>query len=269
MKLTFHPATPIVSAETNERFADAIVDLLELVSGVKDVKVEETSMNPLEILPDNVLALAAAAVGTTALLSHSGGYVHFIQSVMEMKSHVEPSEFWPALNFWIFFAVGHPILQPILWISDVLHGSPGPKVGDLVPVTFLIGNLVAIWAVSNIKEIRNAVNVGNLLAFLTYVGAGLDGQAGLGDYDLALDDSYQGKVVKGCPSYDEVRQPSMENFDLQKYQGLWHEQKFHDWTQFKEVYDTTLDIKVCFMAGCDELDYSVPSVALTQTTIIF
>lgn len=36
----------------------------------------------------------------------------------------------------------------------------------------------------------------------------------------------------------------MKDFDLQKYQGLWYEQKFHDWTQFKEVYDTTLKIKL-------------------------
>jgi hypothetical protein len=88
------------------------------------------------------------------------------------------------------------------------------------------------------------VNVAALFAFLTYVGAGLDGAAGLGDFNLALDDSYKGQVVKGCPAYEEVRQPTMDNFDLKKYQGLWYEQKFHDWTQFKEVYDTTLGIKV-------------------------
>jgi len=88
------------------------------------------------------------------------------------------------------------------------------------------------------------VNVAALLAFLSYIGAGLDGQAGLGDYNLALDDSYKGQIVKGCPAYEEVRQSSMDNFDINKYQGLWYEQKFHDWTQFKEVYDTTLDIKV-------------------------
>ena len=50
--------------------------------------------------------------------------------------------------------------------------------------------------------------------------------------------------MKGCPAYEEVRQPSMDNFDIKKYEGKWYEQKFHDWTQFKEVYDTTLDIKV-------------------------
>jgi hypothetical protein len=93
-------------------------------------------------------------------------------------------------------------------------------------------------------QFRNAVNIAALCAFFAYVGAGLDGTAGLGDYNLALDDSYKEQVVKGCPTYDQVRQPSMDNFNLEKYQGKWYEHKFHDWTQFKEVYDTTLDIKV-------------------------
>lgn len=88
------------------------------------------------------------------------------------------------------------------------------------------------------------MNITLLAAFITYIGAGLEGTIGLGDYNLALDDSYKGQIVKGCPAYDEVRQPSMDNFNLEKYQGLWYEQKFHDWTQFKEVYDTTLSIKV-------------------------
>jgi hypothetical protein len=86
-------------------------------------------------------------------------------------------------------------------------------------------------------------------AFFAYVGAGLDGTAGLGDFNLALDDSYKGQIVRGCPTYDEVRQPSMDNFNLEKYQGKWYEHKFHDWTQFKEVYDTTLSIKVGSVFG--------------------
>jgi hypothetical protein len=244
LKFTFHPAAPIVSEETNEEFADALLELLEVVAGVKDVAIEDGTENPLSQIPENSLALAAAAFGSAAVLSHARGYIQFFQSVMEMKANVDPADFWPALNFWIFFAVGHPVLQPILWISDVLHGSPGPLIGDLVPVTFLLGNVIAIAAIMYSKEIRNAVNVAALFAFLTYVGAGLDGQAGLGDFNLALDDSYQGKVVKGCPAYNEVKQPSMNDFNLEKYQGLWYEQKFHDWTQFKEVYDTTLDIKL-------------------------
>lgn len=241
IKFTFHPASPIVSDERNKEFADALIELLEVVARTKDVP----SIDSLaDLIPDGILVKSAAVLGAGALLSHAGGYISFFQSVMEMKNNADPADFWAALNFWIFFAVGHPILQPILWISDVLHGSPGPMVGGLVPITFIAGNVLAIAAVSFSKEIRNAVNVAALFAFLTYVGAGLEGAAGMGDFNLALDDNYKGQVVKGCPAYEEVRQPSMDNFDITKYQGLWYEHKFHDWTQFKEVYDTTLGIKL-------------------------
>jgi hypothetical protein len=72
-----------------------------------------------------------------------------------MKSNVaDPADFWAALNFWIFFAVGHPVLQPILWISDVLHGTPGPKIADLVPALFLAGNAAVIAVLAASKEVR-------------------------------------------------------------------------------------------------------------------
>jgi len=257
MKFTFHPASPIVSAQTNDDFADVLLDILRVVSGsdedlvstkkslIGEKKNDNKNNNPLKLLPKNSLVAAVAAIGSVAVLSHAGAYAQFLSTLQEMKANIEdPADFSAALNFWIFFAVGHPILQPILWISDVLHGSPGPMVGNLVPVTFLLGNVVAIAAITYIAEIRNAVNVAALFAFFAYVGAGLDGQAGMGDFNLALDDSYKGQIVKGCPAYDEVRQPSMNDFNLEKYQGLWYEQKFHDWTQFKEVYDTTLGIKL-------------------------
>lgn len=70
-----------------------------------------------------------------------------------MKDSASVEDFWAAVNFWIFFAVGHPLLQPILWISDVLHGSPGPKIADLVPATFLLANVVAIYLISSFKEV--------------------------------------------------------------------------------------------------------------------
>ena len=252
IKFTFHPASPIVSEESNEDFADVLLDILRVVSGSDEELVStkkkinsSSGDNKDPLIPKNSLVLAAAAIGSLAVLSHAGGYAQFFNSLQEMKANVaDPADFNAALNFWIFFAVGHPILQPILWISDVLHGSPGPMIGDLVPATFILGNIVAIAAITYIAEIRNAVNVAAIFAFFAYVGAGLDGQAGLGDFNLALDDSYKGQIVKGCPAYEEVRQPSMNDFNLEKYQGLWYEQKFHDWTQFKEVYDTTLDIKV-------------------------
>ena len=249
---TFHPASPIVSEETNEKFADSFVQLLRIVSGETDAVTEtddngnnENSMGDVLNQLKQVPMLAAAGYGLFGLTSHANAWSNFFNAVMEMKNNVaNPEDFWAALNFWIFFAVGHPILQPILWISDVLHGTPGPVIGDLVPALFLGGNLAFIALLSFSREVKNAVNVFALSAFLSYVGAGLDGNAGLGDYNLGLDDRYNGNVVRGCPSYDEVRQGSMDNFDINKYEGLWYEIKFHDWTQFKEVYDTTLDIKV-------------------------
>ena len=78
-----------------------------------------------------------------------------------------------------------------------------------------------------------------LAAWFAFVGSGLSGTGDLGAYNLALNDG-----IKGCPTYEQVRQPSMDDFDVTKYQGRWYEQGFHDWTQFTEVYDTTLDIEL-------------------------
>jgi hypothetical protein len=242
MKFTFHPASPIVDEKTNAAFADAFLQTLEIVGGAKQVEVSDFEIPEI---PPNLLSTLTAISGSIAVSMHADSFVTFYDSVVEMYTNVNnPEDFWAALNFWIFFAVGHPILQPILWISDILHASPGQKIADLIPISFLLGNAIVIAAISSSKEIRNSVNIAALCAFLAYIGAGLDGQAGLADYNLALDDPYDGKVVKGCPSYEKVRQSSMDDFDLKKYQGLWYEQKFHDWTQFKEVYDTTLDIKL-------------------------
>eukprot|EP00977_Amphora_coffeiformis_P023037 scaffold12124_cov137-Amphora_coffeaeformis.AAC.3 len=246
LRLTFNAVSPIVSDEMNAKFADSFVELLEVVAGTKKVSISDELEDSvfLTFAKENALPLLVLVTGSAAVGSHASAWSEFYSSVMEMKANTEPEEFWSALNFWIFFAVGHPILQPILWISDVLHSTPGPMVGGLVPALFIAGNAAAIAAVTFSKQVRNALNIAAVAAFLAYVGAGLDGNAGLGDYNLALDDSYQGQVVKGCPAYDEVRQSSMDDFDLKKYQGLWYEHKFHDWTQFKEVYDTSLGIKL-------------------------
>eukprot|EP00558_Chaetoceros_sp_UNC1202_P009755 CAMPEP_0197249620 /NCGR_PEP_ID=MMETSP1429-20130617/48320_1 /TAXON_ID=49237 /ORGANISM="Chaetoceros sp., Strain UNC1202" /LENGTH=415 /DNA_ID=CAMNT_0042711203 /DNA_START=111 /DNA_END=1358 /DNA_ORIENTATION=+ len=242
---------PIVSEEQNAEFAESFIELLEIISGTKepsldyrDAEEADNSISIPKVIKDLPVA-AAVLYGVWGIGSHAGAWANFYDSVMQMKAAIDdPADFSAALNFWIFFAVAHPILQPVLWISDVLHGTPGPKIADLVPVLFILGNAAVIAAVSASKEIRNGLNIFALSAFLTYIGAGLDGKAGLGDFNLALDDNYGGKVVRGCPTYEEVKQESMNDFDLEKYQGLWYEQKFHDWTQFKEVYDTSLGIKL-------------------------
>lgn len=241
MNLTFKAASPIVSDEKIADFADAFIDLLDKVS--KNAS-RSNFLSKLSI-PEGVLTLPIASLGVVSVGTHAGAWSEFFSNIATMKENIQdPKEFVDAINFWIFFAVAHPLLQPILWISDVLHGSPGPMVLDLVPASFLAANLLLIGASAWSKEFRGALNMAALSAFLTYVGAGLDGQAGMGDYNLQLDDSYQGEIVRGCPVYDDVRRPSMDGFDLEKYQGKWYEQKFHDWTQFKEVYDTTIDIKL-------------------------
>lgn len=220
MKMTFHPASPIVSEETNDKFATEFVNLIEKVIDSSDKSTaSESDGNVLSKLnvPEGSLSLAAAALGIIGVAIHAGAWSEFFSNLATMKENVSnPQDFWDAVNFWIFFAVGHPILQPILWISDVLHGSPGPMVFDLVPATFLMANILFIGATAWSKEFRGALNVAALSAFLTYVGSGLDGQAGLGDFNLQLNDSYQGQVVKGCPAYEDVRQPSMDDFDLNK-----------------------------------------------------
>ena len=122
LQCTFHPAMPIVSDEANTQFANSFIELLEVISS-STVPVERNVL-----LPSNILSLAATAFGVGGVGFHFNAWSNFYQSVMQMKESVtDPADFWAALNFWIFFAVGHPILQPILWISDVLHWTPGPK----------------------------------------------------------------------------------------------------------------------------------------------
>lgn len=155
LQLTFNPVEPIVSQESNQAFADAFVDLLDKVCGEP---VPEQEAGPLQSISPSVLPKVSLWLGLAAVATHAGAWGNFFQSVLEMKANVaDPADFWAALNFWIFFAVGHPILQPILWISDVLHGSPGPMVAGLVPVTFLLGNAVVLGLLALSKEVRMMV----------------------------------------------------------------------------------------------------------------
>ena len=197
------------------------------------------------------LVLLFSGVGGSMLL-HASAYSKFFTSVMEMKQNASSSEeFASAMTFWFVAAILHPILQPIFAISEILHGNP---------IMFVSGmTAVAVFAVVY-TEWFATIAVTSFLSFLVaYAGSGLEGENApqhlLADYNIALDDPYQGKIVKGCPTYEQVRQHRLlsgdrasnnliDNFDLQKYAGIWYWQKVHDWTQFKEVYDTTLDIKI-------------------------
>jgi hypothetical protein len=114
----------------------------------------ENAESAKPLIPDNSLVALTAFIGAVAVASHAGDYASFFQSLATMKANIaNPADFWPSVNFWVFFAVSHAILQPIFWISEVLHASPGPKIADLVPVSFLFGNVVAIGAVTFSKEV--------------------------------------------------------------------------------------------------------------------
>ena len=187
-----------------------------------------------------------------AILLHASAYSRFYASVQEMKMNAASTEeFTSAMTFWSVAAILHPILQPIFAISEILHGTPILFVSGMAAAA-LVAVLYTEWFVT--------LFTAAFLTFLVgYVGSGLEGDAAprqlLADYNIALDDPYQGKVVKGCPTYDQIRQRRLstgdptsnnliDNFDLQKYAGIWYWQKVHDWTQFKEVYDTNLDISI-------------------------
>lgn len=155
MKLTFHPASPIVSEETNAKFADAFIQLLDKASRATDLASSESENFLSELkIPEGSLSIAAAILGVVGVAIHAGAWSEFFSNLVEMKANVaDPKDFWDAFNFWIFFAVGHPLLQPILWISDVLHGSPGPLLFDLVPASFLMANILFIGATAWSKEV--------------------------------------------------------------------------------------------------------------------
>ena len=148
-----------------------------------------------------------------------------------------------AWQFWVFFAAMHPLLKPAIWIGEVLHSSPGPSIefqgGDFMPWSFVAGNVAVIGALAFSKRLSGFVNVALLGLFINFVGLGLEGALDNGEYNLALNDG-----VKGCPTYQQVVQPSMADFDVKKYTGRWYEHAFHDYTQFSDVYDTTLDIEL-------------------------
>jgi hypothetical protein len=159
---------------------------------------------------------AAATVGVVAVVTSVAAYApawgNFFAEVKGMHDAMaaaDPgasslSEFWAALNFWTFFAAMHPVLTPVLWISEVLHACPGPRIGGLVPVSFVALNALVIWLLSNSKALGTLLNAGLLAGLLGTVGGGLASQGNdMGGYNLALNGETP-SVVRGCPTYDQV-----------------------------------------------------------------
>ena len=148
--------SPVVAfLETEEKTGDSNAQEIAMTNneGGPDPTPDEEDPKPL--LPENALVILTAILGTAAVATQAGAYADFFSSLSTMKENIaDPADFGPALNFWIFFAVGHAILQPIFWISEVLHASPGPMIANLVPITFVLGNVVAIAAFALSKQVR-------------------------------------------------------------------------------------------------------------------
>lgn len=219
--------SPLAPSRSNVRLSAAVE---------KDESAEDDAAAAvLDILPK----VAGASVVGAALL-HAPAFANFASQWQEIgASGVSGDDFWAPLQFWGFFAAMHPLLQPAIWIGEVLHGSPGPQLADVMPISFILLNVVVLGALSTFAELRTSLNLGLFALFIHFIGCGLEGSKDLSDYNLALDDK-----IKGCPTYEEVKQSSMKDFDVNKYTGRWYEHGFHDWTQFGDVYDTTLDIEL-------------------------
>jgi len=213
-----------------------------LVDTEEVAKAEE----PTEETPfgNELLIVAAAGTALTTVFHAPAFYTFFTQWQAIAASGVTGDDFWAPLQFWTFFAAMHPLLKPAIWIGEVLHTSPGPLLADFMPYSFIALNVLAIGLLNTLPRMRLALNVALLGLFLNFVGAGIEGTVDLADYNMALDDG-----VRGCPTYAQVKQPSMEGFDVRKYTGRWYEHAFHDYTQFSDVYDTTLDIELSADGG--------------------
>mmetsp|Transcript_145020 Transcript_145020/g.255648 ORF Transcript_145020/g.255648 Transcript_145020/m.255648 type:complete len:516 (+) Transcript_145020:133-1680(+) len=217
------------------KLASVRMSAQEIKDETGDSTVEVSSSTVLKTLPK---VAGAGVVGV--LLLHAPAFAQFVAQWQAIgAAGVSGNDFWAPLQFWAFFAAMHPLLQPAVWIGEVLHGSPGPQLANVMPFSFIALNIAVLGGLSAFAELRTALNLGLLALFINYIGVGLEGGKDMSDFNLALDDG-----VKGCPTYEQVRQPSMQDFDVKKYVGRWYEHGFHDWTQFGEVYDTTLDIEL-------------------------
>ena len=103
----------------------------------------------------------------------------------------------------------------------MLHSSPGPAIelfgGNFMPISFIAGNVAVLGLLAVNKRLSSALNIALLGLFINFVGLGLEGALDNGEYNLALNDG-----VKGCPTYQQVKQPSMADFDVKKYTGRWY-----------------------------------------------
>lgn len=239
LHLTLNAADPLVPAAERAACADRLLAVLRALGSEElAAAAREGGAGGAASVAANVALAGACAALALPNLGAWGPLVDGWQRIWAagaMDADLAP------IKFWAFFAAMHPLLKPALWISEVLHSGawPGPLLGGLVPASFALANVGVLGALGASARLRAAANALLAAAFVGFVSAGVGGRGELTAYNLALDDG-----VRGCPAVQDIQQPSMKGFDVAKYQGRWYELGFHDWTQFSEVYDTTLDIQL-------------------------
>mgnify|MGYP006165765615 CR=1 FL=1 len=115
------PALPSLHARTAR-------PLLQLHQEVNEDEVSA----PEDFL--NTLLPASALAGTLlTTVRHAPTLAHFVgqwQSIAAMG--LNGDDFWAPVQFWMFFTFMHPVLKPLLWISEIHHQPRRHHHGDPV-----------------------------------------------------------------------------------------------------------------------------------------
>jgi len=198
--------------------------------------------NPKPTPISDGLTLAIWSLPLDAIVIHYGGWNHFWSSLNQMKAYSSPDDFSAAVKFWLLGALSHPLADAAFGISEFMHASPGPRLAGLIPFSFILVIGLAGVALFQWDRMRQLAVSSTLALLLAYIGAGLDGNMPA-DYNLQLDDAFKGQIVKGCPAPESIQTASVQSFSYAKdYGGRWYWHEVHDWTQFHQMYDNTLDI---------------------------
>ena len=132
------------------------------------------AVNDEEGEPDWVLPAAVAGVGLAAAV-HAPAFANLASQWTAVSTQASGDAFWAPVQFWAFFAAMHPLLKPAVWIGEVLHSSPGPQLGELLPLTFVAGNALVVFLLVTQSRFRTALNASLLALFIHSVGCGLEG----------------------------------------------------------------------------------------------
>ena len=231
----FNAAEPVATRAGLEAFADAFrAEVRAAAAGAplpppafeKTPKVSQRG-------PSGVLAAAAGAA--LGLGAHAPAVLDFAQAFLRAKA--SGAALAAPFGFWLFFATMHPLVGGAgVGLGELTWSFPGYSGLDAAsqdaagpPLAFVVASLAASNLISSDARLRAAASGLATFALSLAISSGLAGTSGdNGSLNLALDDApVAGRVfpgdVRGCPTYADVRQKSMDGFDVTKYVGRWRE----------------------------------------------